>query len=75
MTESQSNMPGRLAFPGSLFDQSGRIQLGGLDASFGFKAYDAFIDNLDTIGAPLSLLDPMVGAATKLNNIKDGVVK
>jgi Paraquat-inducible protein A len=68
LTESQSGVPGRLAFPGNLFDQSGRIQMGGLDASFTFRAFDAYIENVDTIGAPLSIVDPIMESRSELNN-------
>jgi Paraquat-inducible protein A len=69
LTESQSGTPGRIAFPGSLFDQNGRIQMGGLDASFNFRAYNAYVDNLDSIGgALLSILDPIKDSPSELNN-------
>jgi Paraquat-inducible protein A len=69
LTAAQSGIPGRISFPGSLFDQNGRIQVGGLDASFSFRAYNAYIDNLDSIGgSPLSILDPIQDSRSELNN-------
>jgi hypothetical protein len=67
-TESQSGTPGRLFFSGDLVNQGRRVRAGGLDANFQLRIYDAYINNLDTLGAPLSILDPVAGEAHLLNN-------
>ena len=45
-----------------------RIQVGGLDTNVQFRAYDAKVDNLNTVGAPLELFDGIIGEAYMLNN-------
>ena len=68
LTKTQSGTPGRLSFPGDLINSERRVQAGGLDAKVRLRAYDAYINNLDTIGTPLIILEPMNGAPTMLNN-------
>ena len=68
LTKTQSGTPGRLFFPGDLFNSERRVQAGGLDAKVRLRAYDAYINNLDTIGTPLTILEPINGAPTLLNN-------
>ena len=68
LTKAQSGVPGQLLFPGDIFNQGTRINVGGLDARIELRAYDAFIENLDTIGSPLSLLDPVELDPNTLNN-------
>lgn len=67
-TENQSSVRGRLDFPEDLFNKDTRIQVGGLDAQVHIRVNDMFIDNLDTVGAPLALLDPVSGSPHQLNN-------
>jgi hypothetical protein len=67
-TRSQSTESGSILFPGDLFNQNARVSVGGLDAKIRLIASDARIDNLDTVRAPLSLLDAMMNAPYELNN-------
>jgi hypothetical protein len=67
-TRSQSTETGSIVFPGDLFNQVARVSVGGLDANIKLIASDARIDNLDTIRAPLSLLDAVMNAPYELNN-------
>ena len=66
--ESQSGTPGRLFFPGELFNQDQSVSAGGLDGNIALRASDAYVNNLDTIGVPLTLLDPLNGEPYMLNN-------
>ena len=51
-----------------VFDQATRVEVGGLDARIQLRAFGARIENLDTFGAPLSLLHPMMNEPHQLNN-------
>ena len=67
-TKSQSGTPGRLFFPGDILNSERRVRAGGLDAKVRLRAYDAFINNLDTMGTPLTILEPISGEPNMLNN-------
>jgi hypothetical protein len=67
-TRSQSTETGSIVFPGYLFNIGKKVSVGGLDANVRLVASDARIDNLDTIRAPLSLLDAVMNAPHELNN-------
>jgi hypothetical protein len=64
----QSGTSGRLFFPGNLFNQERQIRTGGRDSYIRLRGYDAYIENIDTIGVPLQLLEPQNGDASFLNN-------
>lgn len=66
--ESQSGTPGSLFFPGSIFNVQQNIRVAGLRAGIKLLASDLFVNNLDTFGAPVTLLDPLKGEAHLLNN-------
>jgi hypothetical protein len=68
LTQSQSGKAGSLFFDGDLLNSEQRIRAGGLDAKFRLRLYDAYINNLDTIGTPIVLLEPMNGQPYLLNN-------
>jgi hypothetical protein len=67
-TKSQSTETGSIAFPGDLFNQDTRVKVGGLDAKVQLLVSDARVSNLDTVRAPLSLLDALINAPNELNN-------
>lgn len=58
---------GTLLF-GDLLDTGTRVQVGGLDAQVDLKAYNARIENLDSVGEPLSVLEPVTNEPHLLNN-------
>ena len=58
LTESQSGTPGSVMFEGDLVGGGQRLKVGGLDADIQFCISHARIENMDTIGAPLDLLNP-----------------
>jgi hypothetical protein len=68
LTEAQSGTKGTIHFEGDLLNTSKRVQVGGLDATVELKAYDARIENLDSVGEPLVLLDPVLNEPHLLNN-------
>jgi hypothetical protein len=68
ITKSQSSATGSLSFPGDLFGSETQVKVGGLDANVQLRASDFQIDNLDTLGSPLSFLAPLNAEAYKLNN-------
>jgi len=67
-TESQSNSSGSVVFEGDVFNSNSRLVVGGLDANIQLRASDVRIDNLDTIGSPLELLQAITDAPHTLNN-------
>lgn len=68
MTASQSNVNGDLNFPGELFGKKMNVNLNGLNAAIEISIKDLMVANLDTLGAPITLLQPMKGESSFLNN-------
>jgi hypothetical protein len=58
ITELQSSIPGMLNFPGDYGSQY-RMELGELVADVELKLSNATIQNIDTVGAPMSLVTPI----------------
>jgi hypothetical protein len=67
LTRGESDTEGTLLF-GDILNTGTRVQVGGLDARVGLKAYNARIENMDTVGEPLDLLEPVVNEPHLLNN-------
>jgi len=68
LTDNQSNSTGALFFPGKLFGQEFDIALNGLNAVVEIAVSDVRLSSLDSIGAPIRLLQPVEGEASILNN-------
>jgi len=71
LTKGQSGIEGTLLFNGDgekIFDVEKRILLGGFDANIRLSASDIKIENLDTMVAPLILLEPVPTEPHYLNN-------
>ena len=68
LTKSQSSVPGLFRYKGDLMNTGSRIVVGGFDAKIDLRAYDARIENLDSVGAPLSILNPLSDRPYNLNN-------
>ncbi len=68
LTERQSSVDGDIYFPGDLFAQNADIALNGLNAKIDFALSDLRVSNIDSLGAPIKLLQPMMGESSALNN-------
>ena len=68
LTKSQSDEAGKISFPGDIFTTDTRVSVGGLDALINLRLYDAYVRNLDTVGSPLSVLEPIQDKANELGN-------
>jgi len=71
LTEGQSGLQGTLRFGGdgeNVFDIEKRIAVGGFDANVRLSASDVKIENLDTVVAPLILLEAVPTEPHYLNN-------
>lgn len=68
LTKAFSNQTGSIVIPGALVDVENRINVGGLDATFRFRASEARIDSLDTLRDPIALLTPVNNERYLLNN-------
>ena len=68
LTLSQSGENGTLRYSGDLLDSGTRIDIGGLQANIELKAFNARIQGIDTLGEPLSILDPLEYLPYILNN-------
>jgi len=66
LTRAQSGIEGRLFFPDNLFDVNQSLVI--VDADIALRIYDVMFENLDTIGTPLSLLEPVDGEPYMLEN-------
>ncbi|MBV5345285.1 MAG: hypothetical protein JZU63_07055, partial [Rhodoferax sp.] len=67
-TKRQSNEEGNLHYPGQLFNQDFNVDLGGLAAAIELGVFDLKVSNLDSIGTPLRVLQPVKGESSELNN-------
>jgi hypothetical protein len=67
-TKRQSNEEGNLHYPGQLFNQDFKVDLGGLAAAIELGVFDLKVSNLDSIGTPLRVLQPVKGESSVLNN-------
>jgi hypothetical protein len=68
LTESKVNELGTIHYSGDLFKGENRIKVGALDTNVQFRAYDAKIENLNTVGGPLDLFSGILGEAYMLDN-------
>jgi len=70
ITLAQSNESGTLIFPGDLFNTANDDSTFENTSATTFKVrgYDASIENLDTVGYPLHILDPVENEPFLLNN-------
>ena len=68
ITESQSQTAGTLLLAGDLLNTNTRVEVGGLNARIELRLYDVSFVNVDTVKAPLSLLDPLRDLPYRLNN-------
>jgi hypothetical protein len=68
LTESKGNELGTIHYSGDLFKGENRIKVGALDTNVQFRAYDAKIENLNTVGGPLDLFSGILGEAYMLDN-------
>ena len=67
LTNAASNKTGSLIYPGEILSSETKMKVGGLAATVDFKASDARIDNINTVGRPLDLLE-VVASPYVLNN-------
>ena len=65
---TDSDSPGSLKFPGDVFNEGTRVIAGGLDAFVSVRLYDVYVNNVDSVGVPLVLFDPLNGEPHQLNN-------
>ena len=59
---------GNLSFPGVLLNQGIKFDIGDIKADVTLRISDFEIQNLDSLGKPLSLLNPVKHEAHQLNN-------
>lgn len=69
LAESSTNTTGAMAYyDGDLLNSTTSLGMGGFQGSLDFRIFDAHVENLDTIKAPLQLLQPVKGESNMLNN-------
>ena len=71
-TKAISNVGGGLYIDGQLIDTHANVEVAGLDAVIAFRLGDISVLNIDSLGAPLNMLDP-VDSATLNNTLSFGV--
>ncbi|KAL7427314.1 hypothetical protein ACHAXH_001630 [Discostella pseudostelligera] len=67
-TKRQSNVSGDLYYPGYIFQQDFNLDLNGLNADIEIGISDLRISNLDSLGSPITMLQPVSGESSVLNN-------
>lgn len=68
LSERHSNTTGSMYFGGTVLEHTGRLIIAGLDATFGVKVSDVTIDNIDSVGDPLDIFQPVSGEPNLVNN-------
>jgi len=68
LTEHQSNEGGDLYYPGDIFYQDLDIALNGLNAAIELGVSDVRVSNIDSLGAPIKMLQLVEGESSVLNN-------
>ena len=68
LTERQSSVGGDIHFPGELIGQNVDIALNGLNAKIDISLSDLRVSNIDSLGAPIKLLQPMMNESSALHN-------
>lgn len=67
-TKSKGNEVGSMHYSGDFYAGAKRVNIGALDTDVQFRAYDAKIENMNTVGAPLEVLGGIMGKAHVLNH-------
>jgi hypothetical protein len=67
-TERQSGTRGALIFEDELVELDSTVKVGGFDGRIEFRLSNVRLENLDTLGQPISILDPVRGESRVLNN-------
>ncbi len=68
LTESEGHESGSIHYSGDLYRGGNRIKVGALDTNLQFRAFDAKVENLNSVGAPIELFGGVAGEPFKLNN-------
>jgi hypothetical protein len=68
LTTRQSKERGNLHYPGQIFKQDLNLNINGLVASIEFGVFDLKAYNLDSVGSPVRLLQPVTGESSLLDN-------
>ena len=69
LTERQSNEGGDLYYPGDLFKQDLSVALNGLNAAIELGVSDVRISNLNSLGSPIRVLQPVKGEPSVVDNV------
>jgi hypothetical protein len=64
----QSGTPGRLFFPGNFLNQTREIRSNGRQATIRLRVYDIYLNNIDSLGVPLTILEPVENEPYSLYN-------
>jgi len=67
-TVEQSNASGTLSYDGMVINTNVSVIVGGFNGKLKFRISDARFENLDSIGEPMMLLQPLSEEASTLNN-------
>jgi len=68
LTMSKDNNVGTMRYHGDLYTGRNRIKVGALDTNIQFRAYDAKVENLNSVGEPTYLFSGIMGEAYMFNN-------
>jgi len=68
LTERQSDEGGDIYYPGDVFRQDLDVALNGLNAAIELGVSNVRISNLDSLGAPIKVLQPVYGESSVVNN-------
>ena len=68
LTKRQSDEEGDLYYPGELFRQDVDVALNGLNAAIELGVSNVRVSNIDSLGAPIKVLQPVTGESSVLNN-------
>ena len=64
----QSGTPGRLFFPGNFVNQTRQVRSNGKQSTIRLRLYDIYLNNIDSLGVPLNILEPVSNEPYQLYN-------
>ena len=68
LTSTQSNKPGTFVFENDVVNSNTRVKIAGLDAEIGLQVLNLTVENVDSVGDPLEVANPIGGQPSVISN-------
>ena len=68
LTSTQSSRPGTLIVENDVFNSQTAVKVAGLNAAIGIQVLNLTVENIDSVGDPLEIANPIAGQANVVSN-------